>query len=334
MQFTTSNIIAASQLVAVAFGAPLLQSSAPEARSLAERGAYKVYGGDGSAAQGWPKQSDWTSYDAMWKANEGTMSKSCSQFQQKDNSPAEIADIKKAISQVAKETNLKDVFLLAIIMQESKGCVRAPTTSYGFSNPGIMQSFQGKNSCFNVNPCPSDKIVGMIRDGAGVGLGAGLQQSLKQAGGSDAQTYYKAARVYNSGSVAAGGNLGAGIATHCYSSDIANRLMGWEDSKPHGCVEASVMTMGGSSSSTPASSTPAPATGNASTGSASSGSSSAPSGTKAPGASSTCKKWYTVKAGDSCSSTGISLDQLVKLNTSLKKDCTNLDASVSYCVGN
>lgn len=36
-----------------------------------------------------------------------------------------------------------------------------------------------------------------------------------------------AARLYNSGSIAPGGDLGAGGSTHCYASDIANRLTGW-----------------------------------------------------------------------------------------------------------
>lgn len=39
--------------------------------------------------------------------------------------------------------------------------------------------------------------------------------------------YLQAARIYNSGSIAPSGNLEDGIATHCYSSDIANRLTGW-----------------------------------------------------------------------------------------------------------
>ncbi|KAF2636794.1 hypothetical protein P280DRAFT_381136, partial [Massarina eburnea CBS 473.64] len=189
--------------------------------------AYKVFGGDGSAGQGWPKQSEWKDFESLWKANEPTMKKSCAQFQQKDNTQEEINNIKAAIKEVAASTKIPDAFILSIVMQESKGCVRAPTTNYGFDNPGLMQSFNGKASCFNVSPCPKDKIVSMIKEGAGVGLEAGLTQSIKAAGGSDAQTYYRASRVYNSGSAPVGVNLGTGIATHCYSSDVANRLIGW-----------------------------------------------------------------------------------------------------------
>ncbi|PVH94274.1 hypothetical protein DM02DRAFT_618749 [Periconia macrospinosa] len=312
MQFTTSYIIAASQLFALAMGAPLLQADAREARSLVERSAYKVFGGDGSAAQGWPKKADWKSFEDLWKANENTINNSCTQFNQKNNSPEETANIKKAISKVSKEVNIEERVLLAIVVQESKGCVRAPTTNYGFDNPGLMQSFQGKNTCFNVSPCPVEKIEGMIRDGAGVGAEAGLGQSIKKAGGNDAQTIYKAARNYNSGSLDPSGNLGKGIATHCYSSDVANILIGWADGK-HGCDEATIGNLGGSSSpSTPATTTPAPAATPATT-------TTTPSGG--------CKKSILVKAGDTCASTGIT----AALNPGLNAQCSNLIAGKTYC---
>lgn len=46
-----------------------------------------------------------------------------------------------------------------------------------------------------------------------------------------AMAYYRAARMYNSGSIDQSGDLGKGVATHCYSSDIANRLVGWTDAE-------------------------------------------------------------------------------------------------------
>lgn len=72
----------------------------------------------------------------------------------------------------------------------------------------------------------------MISDGtAGTAAGDGLAQCLNQAntaGGEGAQAFYWAARIYNSGSYAAGGTaLEGGIATHCYATDVANRLTGW-----------------------------------------------------------------------------------------------------------
>lgn len=80
-----------------------------------------------------------------------------------------------------------------------------------------------------------DQIEQMIKDGTmGThdvpGGGDGLQQTLQQAGCDDVSKYYKAARIYNSGSIS-GEDLGAGAATHCYASDIANRLTGWVSSE-------------------------------------------------------------------------------------------------------
>jgi len=67
----------------------------------------------------------------------------------------------------------------------------------------------------------------MIQDGAiGTPAGDGLARILN--GASSAQDVYRAARIYNSGSVAPSGDLANGNgATACYSSDVANRLTGW-----------------------------------------------------------------------------------------------------------
>jgi hypothetical protein len=147
------------------------------------------------------------------------------------NNDTDIAAIKDGIESASLKTGLPKEFLMAVMIQESRGCVRVVTTSYGNINPGLMQSFNGDATC-NVGEqamanCPHDTIVRMIEQGAGIGLEFGLQQALRKAGGSDAQAYYRAARIYNSGSIDPSGNLGLGVATHCYVSDIANRLRGW-----------------------------------------------------------------------------------------------------------
>jgi len=109
--------------------------------------------------------------------------------------------------------------------------VRVPTTNYGVRNPGLMQDHDGGATCndngYVQTPCPSDVILQMVRDGtAGTDAGDGLANCLNGAanwnpnGGDDAD-FYRAARIYNSGSIADSGNLEEGIATHCYSSDIA-----------------------------------------------------------------------------------------------------------------
>lgn len=159
-----------------------------------------------------------------------------------DDSGPEIGAIYNGIQQVAIETNVDHRFILAVIMQESSGCVRAPTSNFGVRNPGLMQDHDGAATCnsdidpFTVqNPCPEQTIIQMIRDGtAGTDAGDGLAAVINQAGAFDVSAFYKAARLYNSGSIDPSGKLEAGGATHCYSSDIANRLVGWVNA-PHNC---------------------------------------------------------------------------------------------------
>ncbi|KYG50583.1 hypothetical protein M433DRAFT_41564, partial [Acidomyces richmondensis BFW] len=193
---------------------------------------YKQYNGDGDTSQGWPSQSDWVNFEDMWTANMAYISISCTEFGQANNSPQESADVKSAIQSIASQSGVDERFILAIMMQESKGCVRAPTTNYGVTNPGLMQSHDGSGTCNSgsdvQNPCPQSEITQMIKDGTeGTSSGAGLEQCIQQTGASDVSKYYKAARIYNSGSIPSSGDLGAPGATPCYASDIANRLTGW-----------------------------------------------------------------------------------------------------------
>ena len=62
----------------------------------------------------------------------------------------------------------------------------------------------------------------------------GVIEAQNQYGASDAKAFYIAARLYNSGSLDSSGLLERGIATHCYASDIANRLVGWVNAG-HSC---------------------------------------------------------------------------------------------------
>jgi hypothetical protein len=135
---------------------------------------------------------------------------------------------------VAKETKVDHRFILAIIMQESGGCVRVPTSNFGVRNPGLMQDHNGAATCNSdithkvQNPCPSKVILEMIREGtAGTKSGDGLAQCINESEAGDVIAFYKAARIYNSSAIAPSGNLQDGGATHCYASDIANRLTGW-----------------------------------------------------------------------------------------------------------
>lgn len=91
---------------------------------------YTFFQGDGSEAAGWPAQDKWASFNEMFEANTKAMSVSCvnNKFSDTNDSPEEIAAIKSAIESVALSTKVDHRFILAIMMQESKGCVRVNTT--------------------------------------------------------------------------------------------------------------------------------------------------------------------------------------------------------------
>ncbi|KAK5117245.1 hypothetical protein LTR62_005862 [Meristemomyces frigidus] len=230
-------VLSTSSSISVAPAPSSTTSSGPAATSSSSSGSsgsdsYKLYSGDGTTGAGWPSQSAWVDFNSMWTANLAIISTSCTQFGEPNNSDDESNNLKSAITSIASSSSVDERFILAIVMQESKGCVRAPTTNYGVVNPGLMQSHDGAGTCNNAGtvqkPCPSSQITQMITDGStGTSSGDGLEQGISQAGTSDVSKYYKAARIYNSGSIASSGNLDDGIATHCYASDVANRLTGW-----------------------------------------------------------------------------------------------------------
>lgn len=87
-------------------------------------------------------------------------------------------------------------------------------------------------------PCASSEIHQQVQDGAGgTSSGDGLKQILAAqvtAGFDNVSRFYRAARVYNGGSVDSSGDLEKGCCTRCYASDVANRLTGWV-SAPHTC---------------------------------------------------------------------------------------------------
>jgi LysM repeat protein len=361
-----SFILAAGSLSSLCIGAPLPKvalsaRNVPEstyadnaARDIVKRSnTYKVYGGNGLVSNGWPAQSAWVAnFETMFAAQSSVLSSSCAQWNVANNSPTEIAAIKSSILTVAAETGVDSRFILAIMMQESNGCVRAPTTNWGVRNPGLMQDHDGAATCNEggvQNPCPAATITQMIRDGAaGTPAGEGLKQTIARSGATDVSKYYKAARLYNSGSVDASGNLGMGIATHCYASDIANRLTGWSTG-PSGCSEAGVGALTGTASTggngntptTPASPTvtkaaTTPTAKPATPAPVKQVGDKTPKTQKAPGASASCKGWYSVASGDVCSvvekKLGVSMANLMKWNSQLKSDCSNLWLGYSYCV--
>lgn len=72
-------------------------------------------------------------------------------------------------------------------------------------------------------------LVGGTADGHGFASDINAQKEVENI--EYAEAYYRAARLYNSGAIDDSDDLGKGSATHCYASDIANRLVGWTDSE-------------------------------------------------------------------------------------------------------
>ena len=152
-----------------------------------------MFKGDGSTSAGWPAMSDWVTWDVLWNANKPIFSISCTQFKVPNNSDQENSDMEAAIKKLSASSGVDPRMILAIIMQESRGCVRVWSTAYSVVNPGLMQSANGKGSCNTgtsagggtvSNPCSSSQIEQMITDGT-TGTGTGV--SLKDLGatGSD-----------------------------------------------------------------------------------------------------------------------------------------------------
>lgn len=51
------------------------------------------------------------------------------------------------IHQVAEETKIDHRFVRAIMLQESGGCIRIPTSNFGVPNAGLMQDHNGDATC-------------------------------------------------------------------------------------------------------------------------------------------------------------------------------------------
>lgn len=81
-------------------------------------GGYVNYSGPASH---FPDPKQWASWDKLWSDNERLI--------KYHDSDAEIADIKKSILQVAKESGVDAQVILCIVVQESGGNVRVNSVS-------------------------------------------------------------------------------------------------------------------------------------------------------------------------------------------------------------
>lgn len=65
----------------------------------------------------------WIDFESMWSANlANVLTISCTQFDQPNNSDQENDDLKSAIQTAGSANGVDPRFILAIVMQESKGC--------------------------------------------------------------------------------------------------------------------------------------------------------------------------------------------------------------------
>jgi len=192
---------------------------------------------------GFPDKSQWVEFDAMFNFAKDAMTNSCANLGASAFGPGDsdeqIGEIYNAIQQVAESSLVDHRFILAVIMQESIGCVNVGTTPNPDPsqphNPGLMQSNNGVTFVGN-SASTSDQqasITQMIIDGTqGTASGWGLVQCINQYG-----DIYQAARCYNSGTVDSSNLNDGGVATASYVNDIANRMTGWlySDSKFSQC---------------------------------------------------------------------------------------------------
>lgn len=92
--------------------------------------SYTMYWGDGSLQAGWPTKEQWVSFEDMFNNNKAIMFSSCGwNSWGADDSGPEIGAIYDSIQEVATETNVDHRFILAVIIQESGGCVRVSSSS-------------------------------------------------------------------------------------------------------------------------------------------------------------------------------------------------------------
>lgn len=179
----------------------------------------------------------------MWAINQPYMGINCAPDltgrQPTPNTDQETADLRDAINHYASSAKIDPQVILATILKESQGCVRAVTTGGApVWNPGLMQSYNGLGTCHpaggaEVVPCPRQTIFQMVFDGVQSDADDTLVGMFnnRSAWGTP-RAIYGGLRMYNSGqfydwrqnpdlSVVNG-------VVNLYVSHIANYLRGWD----------------------------------------------------------------------------------------------------------
>lgn len=149
MLFQASIII--TFIVALAAAAPA-NNAKDDVFKISIAGSYNYSSGNGA---NWPNMSQWGSWDDLWNANLPLLRQSCRwNGWGADSTESEINSVSNAIKSLSSETSVDSRFILTVMMQESKGCVRVLTTWNGVTNPRLMQSHKESGSCTGVKPYP------------------------------------------------------------------------------------------------------------------------------------------------------------------------------------
>ncbi|OSS47627.1 hypothetical protein B5807_07263 [Epicoccum nigrum] len=103
----TSSFVAACSLFALSFATPIGNTAAD---SVMARGAYIMFGGDGTVARGWPSRKSWLSFRDAWEANLETIQNSCQvEGWGENNSDAETQTIKDSITKESQASGIPKV---------------------------------------------------------------------------------------------------------------------------------------------------------------------------------------------------------------------------------
>jgi DhnA family fructose-bisphosphate aldolase class Ia len=91
---------------------------------------YTNYHGNGSPEAGWPTKDKWISFGEMWANNAATMAEACKNpgltvsGGKPGNSPHEMEVLRQAILEKAAAGSVDPRVVLAVVLEESGGCVR------------------------------------------------------------------------------------------------------------------------------------------------------------------------------------------------------------------
>lgn len=226
---------------------------------------YTRFIGDGGLIGGsdpdtyWPLKNLWITLDDMVAMNRKVMLESCAQYSVESNNDTDINNLRDMIMEVSHDKMVDATFILAIVLQESQGCVRRPnaTSKEGLSTLNGVLLGKGTAKCEGLAACQRSTIREMLENG-GSGVPESDLRSLVAAiekntdhNPQHSLNYYRAAYVYSTAVANIPARFEDAIPRHCYVSDVANRLVGWVGHNSTGyCDDSGSSGATGSTSST------------------------------------------------------------------------------------